>query len=457
MEGRAQRYTAVAVVLHWAIALSVLFMLPLGFAMHIRAEHGEASQPLFAAYQLHKSIGLTILALTLVRLAWRLMHPPPPLPAHMPAWEKFAARATHWAFYALTIGLPLTGWLYVSAGWSIHTDTSLAVTTRWFGLFEMPPLFDLPRASADVRGDTAEAAFTAHWVLAYVAIALAVLHVAAALKHHFFDRDETLAHMVPLVTAPNETAPAPKNLTRDVVLGGGFALIAIGLVSALIAIGDFVSAPPEPSRVEITESSSNGAPVTPEAASSTPAALAPGEAAAPTPAAPGQPSAWTVDQGSSSIGFGYVYEDESGQTHFNGRFTRWRADIRFDAANLDASSVVVSIETASAQTGVPAHDSALPTAAWFNSSGYPTAEFRSTRIRERGAGRYEARGNLTIRGETRQVDLPFTLTIAGNRASVSGSATIDRRQFEIGSADAGDDLISRDIDISVRVEATRAP
>jgi len=447
MEGRAQRYTAVAIVLHWAIAISILFLLPLGFIMHIRAEDGDASPALFSAYQLHKSIGLTVLGLTLVRLVWRLMNPPPSLPEHMPGWEKFAARATHWAFYLLTLGLPLSGWLYVSAGWSIHDDSSLAVATHWFGLFEVPPLFGLTQASVDVRADAAEAAFTAHWVLAYVAIGLAVLHVAAAMKHHFFDRDETLAHMAPMLKAPFESAPPPRNLGRDVILGTGFALIAVGLVSALVAVADLATPPQEASSFEITES---------ETAITGPATDEP-LLAPPAPAAPGAPSAWTVDQSASSIQFAYVYEDESSETPFSGRFARWRADIRFDPANLDASTIVVRINTGSAQTGVAAHDGALPSEAWFNAAAFPTAEFRSTRIRQESDGSYEARGNLTIRGETREVELPFTLTITGDRASVSGSTTIDRRDFGVGSSDAGDDLISRDIRINVRVEAARAP
>ena len=87
MSATAQRYTAVAIVLHWAIAFAVVFMIPLGFWMHEQAEHGDAATGLFRAYQLHKSIGLTVLALSLVRLGWRLTNPPPPLPAHMPRWE----------------------------------------------------------------------------------------------------------------------------------------------------------------------------------------------------------------------------------------------------------------------------------------------------------------------------------------------------------------------------------
>ncbi len=102
-----QRYTAVAIVLHWAIAFAILFNIPLGLWMHGRAEANEVSEGVFRAFQLHKSIGLTVLALSLIRIGWRLTHAQPPLPAHMPTWEKRTARATHFLFYALMLALPL--------------------------------------------------------------------------------------------------------------------------------------------------------------------------------------------------------------------------------------------------------------------------------------------------------------------------------------------------------------
>lgn len=443
MAAQQQRYTAVAIVLHWAIAAALVFMLPLGFVMHERAEHGDASQAVFAAFQLHKSIGLTILALTIVRLLWRLTHKPPPLAA-MPAWEKLAARAAHWGFYVLTLALPLSGWIYVSAGWSVHENQPLPVPTHWFGLFQVPHLFDLPNASHELREETAGTALATHAVLAWAVIGLAAVHIAAALKHHFLDRDETLAHMVPGLRAPNASETAPRSVARSVILGAGLAAVAAGFAAAILSVTDLLAPAPEPSRIEIVEPAPP-----PESAE-----LAPVENAL--PAAPGEPSRWVVDPAASAIQFAYVYEDETGATSFNGRFTRWRADIRFDPDNLDASSVVVRIETASASTGVSMHDSTLPTAAWFDAAGHPTAEFRSTRIRRVADGRYEARGDLTLRGETRRVDLPFTLDIEGDRATVAGTAVIDRRDFGIGRDDAGDDLISRDIRINVRVAARRA-
>lgn len=450
MESRAQRYTAVAIVLHWAIAAAILFMIPLGFWMHEEAEHGNVTNGLFTAYQLHKSIGLTVLALSLVRLAWRLMNPPPPLPEHMPGWEKFVAKATHWAFYALIIAMPLTGWLYVSAGWSIHDQAPLPVPTRWFGFFEVPHLFGLNQAPLDVREDTAEAALTAHAYLGFAALGLAALHVAAALKHHFFDKDETLAHMVPGLRAPFEKEPAPKDAVRAAVLGVGLSLVVVSAVAAVFTVASLNTTPAArpPSSFEVVENETP-APTAPEAT-----AVAPTDPAA--PVAPARPSAWTVDARSSTIGFGYAYEDENGSTPISGRFTRWRADIRFDPDNLDASSAVVRITMGSASTGIAAHDGALPSSEWFGTDAHPTAEFRTTRIRSRGGNQYEARGRLTIKGQSRDVDLPFTLSIDGNRASMRGQTTIDRHDFGIGDGGTGDDLISREVTITVRVDADRA-
>lgn len=440
------RYTSVAIVLHWAIAGAILLMLPLGFWMHIATEQGGGStQALYGAFQLHKSIGLTVLVLSLVRLGWRLANPPPPFPPHMPAWERFAARATHWGFYALTIALPLSGWVFVSAGWSLHEDAPLAVPTRFFGLFEVPALFGLTRAGEELRADVAEAAFVTHWVLAYAAIGLAVLHVGAALKHQFFDRDEVMAHMVPGLRAPFAKDAPPADPARNVILGVGLSIAGVAIAAALLAALSYVVAngaapeiapPQQASVMEIVEP--------PAAADETIVA-----------AGPAAPPVWRVDARNSRIAFAYVYEDEGGQSRFSGRFTRWRADIRFDPADLEASAVDVRIETASAETGAPTHDNALAGAGWFNPGQFPQARFRAGDIRREGAG-YEARGDLTIAGRTRAVRLPFTLDITSDRAVMNGRITIDRRDFGIGEDAEGDELIGRDVAIEVRVEAQRA-
>ena len=432
----AQRYSAVAIVLHWAIASAILFMIPLGFWMHEAVEHSETVIAGNAAFQLHKSIGLTVLALSLMRLGWRFTHKPPPLPP-MPAWEKFAARATHALFYVLIIGLPLTGWLYVSTGWSAHEDHALPVTTYWFHLFRVPALFDLPHAPEATRRALAFATIKTHWALAWGAVGLVALHVAAALKHQIVNRDETLAHMIPGLKAPNETAPPPKNPARLAVLGAGFAAIAVSAAAAFFALTQLGggAAPP-------AEAATNATPapaVTTTAAPPTTTALASPSGAGPaTPAvAAGPPPTWTVNHGASGITFGAVYhDDDTPHSPFHGDVGSWRADIRFDPANLEQSRVVVTIDLASIHDDNDDHNRILRTEQWLGAAG--AAEFRTTSIRHVSGDNYEARGTLTIRGHALPITLPFTLTITGNHASMRGRTHIDPR-----------------IDINVHVEAAR--
>jgi cytochrome b561 len=446
-----QRYTAFAIVLHWAIAIAILLMIPLGWWMGDQIEEGVVTDGVFQAFQFHKSIGLTVLALSLVRLGWRLANPPPPLPPHMPAWEGIIAKATHWAFYFLMIALPLTGWLFVSAGWSVHEDEPLVVATHWFGLIRVPELFGLPHAAESVRAGVADVSMNVHSKLAWGVIVLAVLHVGAALKHHIFDRDDVLAHMVPGLKPPFQTEAPPKNPVRLAILGGGLGLIGIALIASLFAFAGMAAdtradAPQQNSTIAIGEPAPGAAP-----------GAAPATPEAPAAATPAHPNAWRVDARTSSVGFAFVYTDDiNGAQNFTGRFTSWRADIVFDPADLPDSSANVTIETASATDGVAMHDRALPGAQWFDAAAHPNATYRTTSIRHLGGNAYRAEGELTIRGRTRAVALPFTLTIDGDRARMNGSTSIDRRDFDIGKDSDADDSISRDIDIIIRVEAYRA-
>src|SRR5436190_23816311 len=124
------RYGTVAVTLHWFIAAAIIGMLILGKYM---ADLPRDDPSKFDLIQLHKSIGITILTLSVLRLLWRLVNKVPPLPAQMPAWERFAAHASHILLYVLIIGIPLTGWMMVSA-------SPLGIPTIWFGVVEIPHL-----------------------------------------------------------------------------------------------------------------------------------------------------------------------------------------------------------------------------------------------------------------------------------------------------------------------------
>jgi len=177
-----QRYDRVAIALHWVMALAIITMIVMGLVMEDVRPIGLRIQ----VYQFHKSLGLTVLFLSLVRLGWRLAHPAPSYPAHMKPWEKLAAHATHWGLYALMVAMPLSGWLLISTG-------SNKFPTLYFGLFNVPKLDFFGEASKAVHHYAAQA----HELLPNIAIAMLVLHVLAALKHHFLDRDNVLTRILP--------------------------------------------------------------------------------------------------------------------------------------------------------------------------------------------------------------------------------------------------------------------
>ncbi|MCQ8185379.1 cytochrome b [Parvularcula maris] len=180
MSTETQRYSSVAKALHWLIAVMIIVQIPTGFIMHNLA----FSETKYTMYQLHKSFGLIVLTLSLLRLGWRLTHKAPALPDHMKPWERVLARITHVGFYALIIGIPLTGWLMVSA-------SPLGIDTKIFYVIPVPH-WPVP------VGEAAESFWIeTHEVLAKITIGLLVLHVGGALKHHFVDKDSVLLRMVP--------------------------------------------------------------------------------------------------------------------------------------------------------------------------------------------------------------------------------------------------------------------
>ena len=181
------RYGNVAMTLHWLIAGAVILNICLGLYMiQILSDQDPAR---FAVVQFHKSVGLSVLVLSLVRLGWRLFNPVPPLPASMSPWLKVAAHGTHFLLYFLIIAIPLAGWALVSA-------SPLGLPTSYFGIFHWPHipfLADLPRAQK--RPFHHEFALL-HIYLAFSAILLIPIHVAGALYHQWRSED-VLRRMVP--------------------------------------------------------------------------------------------------------------------------------------------------------------------------------------------------------------------------------------------------------------------
>lgn len=171
------RYSIVSLILHWLIAALVLTQVVL-----ITAH--EAGDPQRTFISLHKSVGISILLLTLGRIGWRIANPAIALPSHQPAWQRLLARVTHVLFYVVLIVIPLTGWMASSA---------MGRDIVWFGLFNWPLL--------PIGGgrDMAGLLMNIHGLVVKGLYVLIALHVLGALKHHFIDRDNVLHRMIPLI------------------------------------------------------------------------------------------------------------------------------------------------------------------------------------------------------------------------------------------------------------------
>ena len=164
--------------------------------------------------------------------------------------------------------------------------------------------------------------------------------------------------------------------------------------------------------------------------------------------------AWTVDKAASSLRFTSSLAGDS----FTGVFRRWDADIRFDPANLPASSVTATIDVASAATGNADRDQALPTDTFFDAHAYPRATFVARHFTALGAGRYTADGVLTLRGASKPLSLPFTLAIQGAQAKMTGAVAINRLAFGVGQGEwkVGTALPAA-VTVSVSITARQAP
>lgn len=180
----AERYTRVAIGLHWLMALLILFNLSTGWFMNGFAKplHGTI-------VGMHTFSGLTALTLTGVRILWRLTHRPPPLPSSLHAWERFCAHAAHGLFYLLMLYMTLTGWSIVSA----HPPSPTGGPLNW--LFHIPPIGPISHLEEGAQKNAHQQFVTLHTIGGWTFLGVLALHVLGAVKHQWFDRYPELARM----------------------------------------------------------------------------------------------------------------------------------------------------------------------------------------------------------------------------------------------------------------------
>lgn len=389
----ASRYSTGAIWLHWLIAFALAAELALGFGMPKDASG-------FALYQLHKSLGITILLLTLVRIGWRFACPAPP--ALQGGFQGLLVKAGHLALYGFMLAAPLTGWAIVSTA-------PIDVPTLLWGVIPWPHL-----PLAESLNHTLE---EAHELIAFGGMALFVGHVAAALYHHLLLKDATMARMSPKGAAG-----------LGLAMLAGVLVLHFGLVAAL------------PGHEEgEQEEAGEAAPDAPAPAASASAAAedpaaeespAP-EASASAAAAAGPPPDWSIQPGGT-----LRFTADNGGTAISGTFRRWEGTIKMDPDNPETADISIRIDLASANIGDATQDEMLQGGDFFNTSANPTATFRSTSVEKTGGNAYRARGTLSLRGASRPQTITFTLGGTGARRQVSGSATVDRNAFGVGTGES---------------------
>lgn len=352
-----QRYGDIAVILHWLIALFILGLLAVGKYM----TGLEENDPLrFVLTQSHKSVGIVVLLLSVTRVLWRFTHRPPPEPASLPDWQKRAAGAAHLALYLLMFILPITGWIMVSAS-PLNLNTVLFNVIPWPHL---PPFADLPN-----KAEIAESFHHYHHWAGTALILILIAHIAAALKHHFIDKDTVLVRMSPDWSSRSFKQKA-----------GGFAALIVTSVLGLYVMAT---------------------------SSNTAALLAAGE---------------------SEVSFFALFGDEPTP----GVFTNTSVEASIDEANPANSSIVARVQTASLDSEDEQIKGTLPNEEWFDVANHPEALFESSMIESTAEGGLLVTGSLTIKTTTQEISFPMSLENEGDKRVARGEFTINRSEFNIG-------------------------
>jgi cytochrome b561 len=191
------RYTRTAMVLHWLVAALILGNLVIVWT------NGWYPKPwVRPSIDLHKSIGLTVLGLVLLRILWRIAHRPPPLPEGTPRRERLLSHAVHLALYAIILGLPLSGYIHDSA-----FRLASAHPLRLYGVIPFPRIGPIMRLPAAEKQAVHDQWFAIHGYLAYGLYALFGLHIAGVVKHQFLDRRPVLFRMLPSGRTGTERLP----------------------------------------------------------------------------------------------------------------------------------------------------------------------------------------------------------------------------------------------------------
>lgn len=393
----ALRYGGVTKFFHWLTALLILTLIPLGLYANDLPYDTQAQLTTKAWYfSLHKTLGVTVFFVALLRILWAWSQPKPGLLNADKKAESWLAETVHWLLYGALVIVPLAGWIS-------HAAAS-GFAPIWWPLGQNLPL--IPKSTA------LEHAFVSlHEISGKVLIGALILHAAGALKHHFIDRDSTLRRMLPGEPALGPV-PAQRHSKAPVAAATLVWVAAITLGLGIGVMGD-----------------------------------GRGTQAAEAPALDQVASDWQVDSGSIALTvtqFGSEVE---------GSFADWTAAITFDpeVQSGKAGEVTTTVSIPSIALGSVTDQAKGPD--FFNAAEFPTATFTADINVEEDL--YVADGTLTIKDQSVPVTLPFELYVDGLSAEMSGGTTLDRRDFGVGDSVTDAGTLGFDVRIDIDLTATR--
>jgi polyisoprenoid-binding protein YceI len=341
--------------------------------------------------------------LGLGRIVWRFVSPPPDHLESHEHWEVTLAAAAHFWLYVCIIGMPLSGWLMSNAG---------EFPVPFFGL-QMPNLIGKNEGLMGLFGQT-------HEILAYTLLFVLGLHVAGALKHHVIDKDETLQRMA--YKSKSLVLPAIIVL----VVGASFGASALFIAKGFLKKGG--------------EAQTIAAPDTAAPAIPMPDTSALAE------------NGWAIVPEKSKLHFKTtMYGSE-----FTGDLSDFNGTIIFNPDDLANSRVDIRINMAKVVTGDADRDSNITGEAWFDTAQFPESRYEATQFEKGDGNNYVAIGNLTVRGKTMPVVIPFTLDIKGNEAHMKGDVTLNRLEYGMGLGEWEDaKTVGHDVQVLIDVTAIR--
>lgn len=400
-------YGLVAKSFHWLIAVMILALLPIGLFMG-----GMENSPFkFQVFAMHKSFGLLVFFLGLLRLVWRLFISP--VPDHMENhkhWEVMLARAAHFWLYVCIIGMPLSGWLMSSAG---------EYPVPFFGI-PMPALMGKDENLGHLFKET-------HEILGYTLMFILALHIAGALKHHIMDGDETLQRMT--------------SLRRNWFITALVVTLAAASYGAIAAISIFGEEEDEP-RPAITSQQDRGTQtsVMDEAANK----------AVDTSKLPEH--GWAIVPANSHLTFQAVLYKEP----FTGTLKNFSGTIVFNPDDLSSAFADIVIDMAQVDSGDDNRDTNMLGADWFNVEAFPQSHFVTKSFEKAGDNSYVAVGDLTLRGVTMPLAVPFTLEIKDKTAHMKAEFSLNRSTFGVGQGQwQADDTVGQDVKVMLDLTAVQ--